>query len=293
MKIAIFGRKIDVSFRDGVVIFFKNIEKFAPDNILIHANLINTLAELNIPLQFSYTLFDTPEEITSDIELFFSLGGDGTILEAIRYIQNKNIPLAGINTGRLGFLANIAQNEISESLFELFHANFQTDKRALLAFSCDNNPFLPFPYALNEITVQKHNTSLITISAMVNNEELNRYWADGLIISTPTGSTAYSMSSGGPIVSPDTSVMIITPIASHNLTVRPLIIPDHNKITLQTHSRSGKYLITIDSQSKIFESETSIEIGLAPFNILLVRLPNHSFFQTIRKKLMWGADIRN
>ncbi len=292
MKIGIFGRKAETTFRDGILSFFKGLIPYQPE-IYIYSSYEQQLKQLGLSIPLAYKIFEKEEEVQSDFQFFFSLGGDGTMLETIRYVRNKQIPIIGLNTGRLGFLANVAQDEINESIDLIFKGEYTLDIRSLLTFSCQENPFCNFPYALNEITVQKHDTSLITIETYVNGEELNRYWADGLIFSTPTGSTAYSLSCGGPIVSPEVEAIIITPIASHNLTVRPLIIPNHKSITLKVVSRSEKYLITLDSQSYVFKNNSLHEIKLAPFTVALVRLPNHSFFQTIRKKMMWGADIRN
>lgn len=292
MKVAIFGRRIDPAYKEGIDIFFSCITKYNL-SLYLHEKFVQRLREIGVSLSFPFTLFTHPDEITTDFKLFFSLGGDGTMLESIRYVQDKRIPIAGVNTGRLGFLANVAQNEIEESVAMLIEGNFHIDSRTLLSFHCENNPFFTFPFALNEITIQKHDTSLITIDTTIDGEELNRYWADGLILSTPTGSTAYSLSTGGPIVSPDVQAIIIAPIASHNLSVRPLIVPHHRNIGIHVTSRSGKYLVTLDSQAKVFDCDVPMEVRLAPFEIALARLPNHSFFQTIRKKLMWGADIRN
>lgn len=292
MKVAIFGRRIDPAYKEGIDIFFSSIKKYHL-NLYLHEKFVEHLAGMGVALSFEYNLFSQAQDITSDFKLFFSLGGDGTLLESIRYVQDKGIPIAGINTGRLGFLANISQDEIEESVSMLVEGKYGIDSRTLLSFHCENNPFFAFPYALNEITIQKHDTSLISIETTIDGEEVNRYWADGLILSTPTGSTAYSLSTGGPIVSPDVKAIIIAPIASHNLSVRPLIIPHHQTIGLRASSRSGKYLVTLDSQSKVFDCDYLLEVRLAPFEIALACLPNHSFFQTIRKKLMWGVDIRN
>jgi len=292
MKVAIFGRRIDPSYRKGVDMFFATITRYDLE-LYLHEQFAQHLSDVGVDLSFAHKLFSKATDVTANFRLFFSLGGDGTLLESIRYVQDKQIPIAGINTGRLGFLANIAQDEIEDSIAQLMEGKYCIDRRTLLGFHCEHNPFLVFPYALNEITVQKYDTSLITIETTIDGEEINRYWADGLILSTPTGSTAYSLSTGGPIVSPDVEAIIITPIASHNLSVRPLIIPHHRVIGLRATSRSGKYMVTLDSQSSVFDCEHPIEVRLAPFVVDLVCLPDHSFFQTIRKKLMWGADIRN
>jgi len=292
MKIAVFGRKFEKSLETGLLVFFDKLCQFNAD-IYVHQPFLEFLRNNSYLNVCNYLTFESQEEITKDFDFFFSLGGDGTFLEAVRYVRDKGIPMAGINIGRLGFLANIAQEEIGKSLEDIFSGNYSIEHRSLIEFSSEVNLFSDFPYGLNEVTVQKLNNSLITIETAINGNYLNTYWTDGLIISTPTGSTAYSMSVGGPILSPECRSFIISPIASHNLSVRPIIIPDSFEIILKVHSRSGRVLATIDSKSGDFDSGTEIKLKLADFKILMVQLPNHSFYRTIRKKLMWGADIRN
>ena len=232
-------------------------------------------------------------QIKNDFNFFFSFGGDGTFLEAVRYVRDTKVPILGINTGRLGFFANVAREEISESLDMVLNGSFTIEERSLIHFDSPSNPFVDFPFGLNEFTVQKRDSSLITIDTKINENYLNTYWTDGLIISTPTGSTAYSMSVGGPIVAPDCRALIISPIASHNLTVRPIVITDNNIIKLKIEGRSKHFMATLDSRSFEFDTGTELELSLAAFSISIVKLSGHSFYKTIRKKLMWGADIRN
>lgn len=292
MKIAVFGRKLEDQYKEGILEFFDKIAKHCCEVYIFKP--FHDFLKTSLGLEKNnFKDFIEHDEISSDFNFFFSLGGDGTFLESVRYVRNSGVPIIGINTGRLGFLANISLSEIDSSLNSLFSNDFQIENRSLLQFESKENPFQMFPYALNEITVQKHDTSLVTIDAQVNDQEINTYWADGLIISTPTGSTAYSMSTGGPIVAPECDVFIISPIASHNLTVRPLVLTNKQEISLKISSRSGSFMTTIDSQSHIFPSGTTIKLKLAPFQVKIVRLSHHTFFNTIRKKLMWGADIRN
>lgn len=292
MKIAVFGRKFDPCFGSVLKLFIEKLNKHGAE---IHIyKPFNEFLLNNNDLELSENcLFDKPDQITPDFNFFFSLGGDGTFLESVTYVRNKGIPIIGINTGRLGFLANIAQEEITSSIDNLINGNFTIEERSLIQFDSVDNPFSDFPFALNEITVQKKDASLITIDAFVDGQELNKYWADGLITSTPTGSTAYSLGTGGPIVAPDCKALIISPIASHNLTVRPIVITDDREIKLKINSRSGKFIVTLDSRTKEFKSGTEICLKLANYKVKIARLPNHTFFSTIRKKLMWGADIRN
>jgi NAD+ kinase len=292
MKIAVFGRKFEKSLETGLFVFFDKLCQYNAD-IYIYRPFLDFLknnSSLNVS---NFLTFESHEDISENFNFFFSLGGDGTFLEAVRYVRNNGIPMVGINIGRLGFLANIGQEEIGSSLEDIFSGNYSIEQRNLIEFITEQNIFEDFPYGLNEITVQKLNNSLITIETAINGNYLNTYWTDGLIISTPTGSTAYSMSVGGPIVSPECRSFIISPIASHNLSVRPIIISDDLEIILKVHSRSGSVLVTIDSKSGEFESGTEIKLKKAGFKIRMVQLPNRTFYGTIRKKLMWGADIRN
>jgi NAD+ kinase len=293
MKIAVFGRKFEKSLEEtGLFVFFDKLCQYNAE-IYIHRPFLEFLKKNSSLKLNNYLSFESYREITKDFDFFFSLGGDGTFLEAVRYVRNTGIPMVGINIGRLGFLANIAQEEIGPSLENIFSGSYSIEQRSLIEFNAEQNIFGEFPFGLNEITVQKLNNSLITIETAINGNYLNTYWTDGLIISTPTGSTAYSMSVGGPILSPECRSFVISPIASHNLSVRPIIISDDVEIILKVHSRSGKVLATIDSKSGEFLSGTEIRLKLAGFKIKMVQLPNHTFYGTIRKKLMLGVDIRN
>lgn len=291
MKIAVLGRTFSGNYSESLSTFFENVFKKA-DEIYIYEPFYNYLKTLSFNLHNSKT-FSSYSEINNGFNFFFSLGGDGTFLESVRYVRDTGVPIIGINIGRLGFLANISQNEINSSLDYLFSGNYIIENRSLISVKSNNNLSIDFPFGLNEVTVQKHDTSLITIHALVGSEEINTYWTDGLIISTPTGSTAYSLSVGGPIVAPDCRVLILSPIASHNLTVRPLVVSDSLRIKLKVVSRSGNFIITIDSITQIVPAEVELELTVAGFQIQMVNLPNHKFYSTIRKKLMWGADIRN
>jgi NAD+ kinase len=292
MKIAVFGRQFDKSFEAGLQIFF---DKICRHNAEIHIyepflKFLETIPSFQI---CKPEIFKISTQITSDFDFFFSLGGDGTFLEAVQYVRNTKIPLIGINTGKLGFLANIAQEDIEKSMDDIFRGNYTVEERSLIAFDAPSNPFGDFPYGLNEVTVQKCDNTLLTIDTEINGDFLNTYRTDGLIISTPTGSTAYSMSVGGPILAPDCNSIIISPIASHNLTVRPIVITNNHVLKLKVKSRSSGFLVTIDSRSYKLKTELTVIIKMADFKIHMIRLPDHTFYNTIRKKLMWGADIRN
>ncbi|QSS96228.1 NAD kinase [Psychroflexus sp. ALD_RP9] len=240
--------------------------------------------------------YNTFTSLDTTYNYFFSIGGDGTILSAASFVKNLEIPIIGINTGRLGFLATIHDDEIKSSIQEILDGNFKLSKRSLLNIETSNGDqsLKPFNFALNEVAIsRKDTTSMITIEVWLNDEYLNAYWSDGIIISTPTGSTGYSLSCGGPIISPQTQSFVITPIAPHNLNARPLLIPDDTEITLKVSGREDNYLISLDSRIETFSKDVSIKLKKANFKIGLVTQNSDSFIATLRKKLLWGEDNRN
>jgi NAD+ kinase len=222
------------------------------------------------------------------------IGGDGTILESVRKVGQSGIPILGVNAGRLGFLASTPFEELDQALEKLVSGNFQIDCRTLVQATTNGNIFGEDNFALNEVSVHKNSTSsMIVVNAYLDDFFLNTYWADGLIISTPTGSTGYSLSAGGPIIAPDTSNFVITPIAPHNLNVRPLVISDDRRITLRIGEADPDFMMSLDSQSVIVGPETEIRISKADFEVGLVRFGANDYFDTLRGKLMWGHDRRN
>lgn len=264
-------------------------------NVIIEKDFLE-LIHLNKTIDDDYSHFSTFEELNNSFDLFFCIGGDGTILKSINYIRNLDIPIVGINTGRLGFLATIQKEEIKDSLETILQKNYSISSRSVLNIS--TNPPSHDPVfkniALNEIAVSRKNTtSMITVDTWLNDQYLNSYWADGLIVSTPTGSTGYSLSCGGPVITPDAASIIITPIAPHNLNARPLVIKDDTKITLRVSGREDSHLVSMDSRIATLQNDTEIIIEKAPYAINLVELNEDSFLQTLRKKLMWGEDKRN
>jgi NAD+ kinase len=239
------------------------------------------------------TTFKTLDE---SVDLFFTIGGDGTILSAAKFVKHLNIPIIGINTGRLGFLATVHKDEIKKSIEDILNGHYKISERSLLEVKLDSSSTAlgEFSFALNDVAIsRKETTSMITIETWLDDEFLNSYWSDGIIISTPTGSTGYSLSCGGPIVTPQTKSFIITPIAPHNLNARPLVIPDHLEIKLKISGRENQYLISLDSRLASLDKDTTVLIKKADFNIKLVWLHNDSFITTLRKKLLWGQDKRN
>lgn len=227
-------------------------------------------------------------------DILVSVGGDGTILESVRKVDRSGIPIFGVNTGRLGFLSSTPFEELEQAFQLLKNGTFQVDNRTLVKAETKDDLFGKDNYALNEVSVHKSATSsMVVVNAYLDDFFLNTYWADGLIISTPTGSTGYSLSTGGPIVAPSTNNLIITPIAPHNLNVRPLVISDERKITLKIDDTDPDFLISLDSQSKVVNSDVEITVSKADFQVGLVRFGPHDYFDTLRSKLMWGIDRRN
>ncbi len=292
MKIAIFGKQFNDNFN---TIVYSLLLKLSTNKIdlFIHRSFYEYLVnQKKFSFEFS-GFYDNCENLPADIDFLISIGGDGTFLEAITYIRDTCIPIIGINSGRLGFLANIAGSEVDKSIDDLLSKNYTIDERCILELNSSQPLFPDFPFALNECTIQKNGPSLITIHVYSDGVFLNSYWTDGLIIATPTGSTAYSLSVGGPIVTPQSHAFIISPIAPHNLTVRPLIIPDLSSLTITVEGRTNSFLVTLDSRSVICELQTEITLSKASFPVRMIKLPKIDFYTTLRNKLMWGVDKRN
>ena len=294
MKIGIYGQFYHE--KSGVYIQ-QLLETLDKNNIevVIEKNFLE-LINLHDDIDKNYSHFSTFEELDRSYDFFFSIGGDGTILKTITYVRDLGIPIAGINTGRLGFLATIQKEEITESIDLILNKKFYISPRSIVTIetSPKTEEFGVLNFAMNEITVSRRNTtSMITVHTSLNDEFLTSYWSDGLIVSTPTGSTGYSLSCGGPIIMPDTESIVLTPIASHNLTARPLVIPDDKEIRLKISGREDNYLVSLDSRIHTLPNETTIIIKKAPFKINMVVLEGNSFLKTLRKKMLWGEDKRN
>ena len=235
-------------------------------------------------------------ELDDSYDLLISIGGDGTILRALTFVRNFDIPIVGINTGRLGFLATIQTEEIEEALNKIFEGSYKISERTLLSVETEpkNEDIEQTNFALNEIAVSRKNTtSMITVDTQLNDEYLTSYWADGLILSSPTGSTGYSLSCGGPVISPDTESFVLTPIAPHNLNARPLVIPDNTTITLKVDGREDQFLLSLDSRIVTLPNTATVKIKKADFKVKMVELLDESFIDTLRKKMLWGEDRRN
>ena len=239
---------------------------------------------------------ETFQTLDNSFDLLISIGGDGTILRAITYVRDLSIPIIGINTGRLGFLATIQNNQIESALDSIFDGDYKISERSLLCVETqpENRDLKQLNFALNEIAISRKNTtSMITVKTHLDGEYLTSYWADGLIVSTPTGSTGYSLSCGGPVISPAAKSFVITPIAPHNLNARPLVIPDQTEIQLQVDGREDFYLLSLDSRIATLHNSTVVKIKKANFKIKMIELHSESFIDTLRKKLLWGEDKRN
>ena len=294
MKVAIYGQYYQNSTEpiiNDIFVFFNknNIEMIIESHFLIMLN------EKKI-VENKYKTFISHTELDSSFDMLISIGGDGTILRAATLVRDSGIPILGINAGRLGFLASVQKENIASFMQFVIDRKYTISKRTLLSLTCTppNESIDAINFAMNEITVsRKDTTSMITIDTYLNEEYLNSYWADGLIISTPTGSTGYSLSCGGPILTPDVKSLVITPIAPHNLTARPLVVPDETEIRLKVSGRDEYYLVSLDSRVTSVRNESVLTLKKTPFQINMVEIPEETFLKTLRSKLLWGEDKRN
>tara|TARA_R110002050_G_scaffold290260_1_gene443799 strand:- start:130767 stop:131651 length:885 start_codon:yes stop_codon:yes gene_type:complete len=291
--VAIFGKEVNHKFKDDII-FLLNYLKEKEIDIQIHKKYLSKLKEeFEIDLRH-VVAFTSARNKHRRPDLFISVGGDGTFLDSTILLRDTSIPIMGINTGRLGFLARVSSEDIKESIDKFLAGNFKIEERSLIEICTKEELFGKKNFALNEVTIHKNdNTSMVVIHTYVNGEFLNSYWADGLIISTPTGSTAYSLSVGGPIVAPGSHNFIIAPIAPHNLNVRPMVISDSSEITLKIEGRTDKSLVSLDSRMHRIDSSVEIKVRKANYLIKLIQFPDQTFFRTLRHKLNWGLDKRN
>ena len=292
-RVYIFGREFDEGFRNPFTQFLDRLESYGVD-IMIFGPFRDFLSGFLFSTVDRYPIFNSYSDLFGAEGVLFSIGGDGTFLEAVTLVRELPVPVVGINSGRLGFLADISREEITEAVDSVMQNRAGIDERALLMVKSEFPVFGDFNYALNEIAVHKQDGySMIRISAYLDDQLLNIYWADGLIVATPTGSTAYSLSVGGPLVLPDSKSFVLSPIAPHNLTVRPIVFNDTMTLRLQVESRSGSFMVSADSRSAVIGDRMELVISRAPFSIQTIRLRDHNFYHTLRTKLMWGADRRN
>ncbi|WP_419801043.1 NAD kinase [Mucilaginibacter sp.] len=292
MKIAVYGKAFNQTFLPFIRQVFDALYQHKAE-ILVHKEL-NDFISGQPDFNPHNAVFSDYSDLKNKVEVLLTLGGDGTILGTVDLIRDSEIPVIGINFGRLGFLASVNKNDISAAIHALISKQFTLDKRVLLEIESDPIVFKNQNTALNDITIHKRDdAAMITIHAFLNDEFLNSYWGDGIIVSTPTGSTAYSLSCGGPIVIPQSGNFVITPISPHNLNVRPIVVSDNNKLTFKIETRSSNYLISCDSKTEIIDTNSVFTISKANYSFNLIRLNNESYLSTLRNKLMWGLDARN
>ena len=292
MNIAIYGRKVtklNLPYFREIINSFHSLGW----NLVIEKELKKELIR-KIGLSDKTDEFNSTSDFKNGIDLVLSIGGDGTFIQTVGYVRNSGVPILGINTGRLGFLANISKDQIQNTIDQLKKNNFERENRSLLRVNTEDNLFGDDNFALNEVTFHKKDTSsMLTVHASLDDKYLNSYWADGLIVATPTGSTAYNLSCGGPIITPGCQVHILTPIAAHNLNVRPMVVPDNMPIKLSIEGRERKYLLSLDGKSKNIRRGEEVLITKADFMINVVKFEENNFLDTIRNKMLWGIDRRN
>lgn len=288
MKAAIYTQKSDLDTFLYLSKFISELDKRGVVSVLFDQTAHS--------MQFSkdFATFKNKEDLKDlQVDLFFTFGGDGTLVTSLLYVQDTQIPVVGVNTGRLGFLASFTKEDVFKELDVLIAGDYKISRRSVIEV-ISPLPEEIFPFALNDISIsRKETTSMITVDSFINEEFLNVFWGDGLIISTPTGSTAYSLSCGGPIIAPDNDNFVITPIAPHNLNVRPLIVKDNAEFRLRVESRVPQYSLSLDSRLVHIDTATELRIRKASFELLLVQPNQLSFYETIRQKLLWGKDKRN
>ncbi len=293
-KIAVYGQSYTVNAIKEIKLLITSLEKHSIV-FFLEKNLYHLLKKRQI-IEKKYPFFSGFSDLNNSFDLLLSIGGDGTILRAATYIRDLDIPILGINTGRLGFLATVKKDEIENAIDLLVRKKYAVQERALLSVLTqpENKNISDLNFALNEIAIaRKNTTSMIGVKTFLNNEYLTNYWADGLIIATPTGSTGYSLSCQGPVISPNSKNLVITPIAPHNLNARPMVIPDDTEIEMEINTREKEYLISLDSRVTALSKKTRLFLKKAPFTIKTIIPENQSFLKTLRSKLLWGEDTRN
>jgi len=292
MKIAIYSRGLDHEQEAPLLILLEELAKHKTKVLLFRPLLIQY--NLPTPLLENVTPFDGYEDLNEKVDCVVTLGGDGTILDATTIVREKKIPLLGINFGRLGFLANISKEELVFAVDSIVNRTFISDKRSLIHLDSNVPLFGDSPFALNEFAIHKRDTApMIKIHTYLNGEFLNTFWADGLIVSTPTGSTGYSMSCTGPIIFPDSKNFVITPVAPHNLNVRSIVIADSSVISFEIESRVDQFIVALDARREIVNKDTQLAVKKEVFEANLIKLSENTFLSTLRDKLTWGMDKRN
>lgn len=292
MKIAIYSRGIENNQHQDVISLLDELALSGVE-LVFYQDFFNQFYS-GINSKANYSTFNSSDDLDENIDFLISLGGDGTLLDTVALVKDSGIPVAGINYGRLGFLANIGKEDFHTAVEALLNRTYVLDKRTLIHLDADIPLFDGVPYALNEFTLHKKDSSpMIKIHTYLNGEFLNTYWADGLIVATPTGSTGYSLSCNGPVVFPESGSFVITPVSPHNLNIRPIVVPDNNIISFEVEGRTDGFLCTLDSRREIVPKEIQLAVKKEEFSINLIRLNENNFLQTLRNKLSWGLDKRN
>ena len=292
MKVAVFGRNLPSSARENIATMFSKFNLLDVE-VWVFKPLYEFLQKRTGLRPKVAGFYTGHEDLPEGLDFLFSLGGDGTFLEMVNLVRDSGIPVLGVNIGRLGFLSYISQENMDESLESVFSGNFEIEERMLLQVEVPGVDLQNMAVALNEVRIYKTSGSLITIHVKINEEFLSAYWADGLLLSTPTGSTAYNLSVGGPIVVPESNSFVLSPIAPHNLTVRPLVLPDSAILQLSVDTRDSQFQLAVDSRTIDLDVDAAVTIRKADYSLKMIRIENISFYSTLRNKLMWGADKRN
>ena len=292
MRIALYGRGFGPDY-DGLMKEVMRVLRDARTETLVFTGLLDDVKRCADKC-VDYPTFNSYEQLKGNADVLFSFGGDGTMLDSVEYVRDTAIPVLGINMGRLGFLSSVSSDETLDAVHKILNGDYEVEKRSLLELVGEKQRFNGINYALNELSVmRKDGSSLIVIQVFVDDKLLNTYWADGLILATPTGSTAYSLSAGGPIVAPNNDSFLITPISAHNLSVRPVVISDKSVVKIKVDGRCDAYDLSLDSRTKLVDKSLQLEVKKAEFSFNMVKLPGKDFFEAIRKKLLWGNDVRN
>jgi NAD+ kinase len=292
MKVAIYSRGLDFEQENPLLVLLEELSRHDFTIYLFH----HLIEQFVLPqhLHDKVIPFKSSDDLNESIDFLISIGGDGTMLDTVTLVRDKKIPILGINFGRLGFLASISKDELGSAVDSLVNGTFVIDKRTLIHLDSNEPLFGDSPFALNEFAIHKRDVSpMVKIHTYMNGEFLNTYWADGLIVSTPTGSTGYNMSCNGPIVFPESASFVITPVAPHNLNVRPIVVPDTNVISFEVESRADRFICALDARREIVHKNIQLAVRREKFGVSLIRLNENSFLSTLRSKLTWGLDKRN
>ena len=292
MQVAVFGRNFPPYARENIATMFSKFDMLNVD-VWVFEPLMDFLQKKAGLRPKIAGLFTSHEDLPEGLDFLFSVGGDGTFLETVNLVRDSGIPVLGVNIGRLGFLSYISQENMDESLESVFSGKYDIEERMLLKVEVPGVDLDDMAVALNEVRIYKRSGSLITIHVKINQEFLSAYWADGLLLSAPTGSTAYNLSVGGPIVVPESNSFVLSPIAPHNLTVRPLVLPDSAVLQLSVDTRDPQFQLAVDSRTIDLDVDATVTIRKAGYSLKMIRIENISFYSTLRNKLMWGADRRN